>query len=106
MKRMRLNKQERSVMHDMALETISLRENWNRRLRNALIALAAMDPQWMIWIEEHVASPCHVPAAAKVVELRARELMAQGYRYLGDSMVCNIIEGDRPFSDNGNLVSG
>lgn len=106
MKRIRLNKQQRGWMNDMTSQMMELQQNWQRRLRNALIALAAMDPSWMIWVEQNIASPCHVPSAARAVERRARELLAQGYRHLGETTVCNIIDGDLPFSDNGNLLSG
>ncbi len=106
MKRIRLNQRERTWMNTFAVEAISLREDWQRRLRNALIALSSMDPAWMIWVDQHIASPCHVPAAARAVEVRARELLLQRYNSMSPSLRRDLVNGDLPFSDEGNLISG
>jgi hypothetical protein len=101
----RLNAQERRLLSELGAWTYELRLDWPRRLRNALIALANMDPGWMIWVEQNISSPCSIPEDVRVVEARARELLLRrGYSYLGESMIQTIIAQDRPFGDQGQLV--
>jgi hypothetical protein len=103
--RHRLNVQELRLLNEFGARTFDLRQDWPRRLRNALIALANMDPGWMIWVEKNLPSPCPMPDGVRVVETRARALMLwRGYNYLGESTIRDIISQDRPFGDQGQLV--
>ncbi len=107
-RRYRLNAQQQGWMEDMAVQTHCLRNDWMRRLRNALMVLAGLDPQWMIWVERELPSPSlgGLPFTARLVEARARALLLKQYRYLGMQAIGDLIFKDWPFNDDGNLTPG
>lgn len=84
----------------------ALRLDPMRRLRNALFALANLDKGWMSWVEKNVPSCGDVRVAMRLVEVRARELVMGSYRYLGEAVIKQIVDGDRPFGDDGTLLQG
>jgi hypothetical protein len=102
----KLNFREKVYLKDVNLSQDALRYDWPRRLKNALCALANMDPGWMLWVQKHVPHSCDVRIAARLVEVRARTLAMRDYRYLGESTIRNIIDGNRPFGDDGSLLPG
>lgn len=84
-------------------------DDW-RRLRNALIALADLDPAWMLWVERHVPGKMvgigtrHDPRIARIiVEQRARVLLAKRHTASGTYFVRSILNGGYYFTDDGNL---
>ncbi len=84
-------------------------DEW-RRLRNALIALAALDAGWIVWVERHVPSRMMGTGgqpdpriARRVVERQARNLVMRGYSFLGAGFTKAVIESDCYFTDDGNL---
>lgn len=100
---MRISAREKRYLQEIDIQANALRNDWTRRLRNALIALASMDQQWIMWVETHVPAHCDTQSAARLVEVRARTLVMRGYTYFGQGMIQDIIEGDRPFADDGHL---
>lgn len=106
MKRSKLNAKENGALRDMALETIDLRYNWNRRLRNAALALALSDPGWMAWIERNVPKQIEPQKAIRIIEPRARALVLKQYSFFGRQYIGGLIFRDWPFTDDGNLTPG
>lgn len=99
----KLNFREKQYLDGIQIGSQALRSDWCRRLRNALVALADMDPAWMIWVEMHVPSTSELRTAARSVEVQARTLLMRGYRHYGESVIKEIVEGNRPFGDDGTL---
>lgn len=81
-----------------------------RRLRNALIAMASMDPRWMIWLENKLPKEMRRIDAyhLHLVETRAKSLLVNKYSSIfTDGMRSAIIASDKLFfNDTGNLVEG
>lgn len=102
----KLTRREKIYLQEVDIEKESLRNDPERRLRNALCALASMDKAWMIWVETHVPVESDTYMAMRLVEMRARELVMCGYRYLGESVIKQIIGGNRPFGNDGTLLQG
>jgi hypothetical protein len=102
----KLNFREKKYLESISFDTQNLRNNWHRRLRNALIALASMDPAWMMWVERHVPAVCDIRITARLVEVRARTLLMRSYSHYGESAARSIIDGNRPFGDDGTLLAG
>lgn len=82
---------------------LSLRYDWERRLRNALLALSQCDRQWMIWVEREINRRWGLKRITCLVEARARSLVLKQYSRLYTS---ELIFSNIPFSDEGNLLSG
>lgn len=81
---------------------ISLDEG--RRLRNALLALALLDPGWMWWVEKNIPKWAGLTWKRRMIERRARVLSARRYGFiLGWGQRLNIIFSDLYFTDDGNL---
>lgn len=74
-----------------------------RRLRNALKALAQMDPAWESWLADRVPANAPISERRKLVEHQARTLTARRYSFLGNSLVQQIIDSDLYFTDTGSL---
>ncbi len=109
--RYKLNDQQRGWMEDMAIDVRCLREDWPRRLRNALLALAGLDPRWMIWVDQNILPSWLTPyprdvwevQTARMIEAHARALLLKRYGYLGCRDIGDLIFRDWPFGDDGNL---
>lgn len=100
----RLTRREKTYLREIHLAGESLRNDPARRLRNALRALAAMDPAWMIWVSDNVPRGCDLQDAMRLVETRARELVTRGYKFLGEGVIKMIVHSGRPFADDGSLM--
>lgn len=84
-------------------------DDW-RRLRNALIALATLDPGWILWVERHVptkmgqaGTPRDPRIMRRIVERQARKLVMRGYSFLGSGFTQGVIDSDLYFTDDGTL---
>ena len=77
-------------------------DDWGR-LRNALVALADMDPSWMVWVERHVPRGGDVRITLRIVERRARQLIARKFFHLGEFFMRGVVDSDYYFTDNGDL---
>lgn len=108
MKSYRLNARERGYMQAIREEALDLRFDIPRRFRNAVYALAQMDPHWMIWMEQNlpkngVITMCEL----LLVEARARAFVLRAHGWLGRSQVGFLIfRHDWAFTDAGNLSQG
>jgi hypothetical protein len=74
-----------------------------RRLRNALVALASLDPGWMWWIEKNIPKMMPFPQKRRRVERQARLLLTRNYQFTGCRLKLGIIYSDYYFTDEGNL---
>jgi hypothetical protein len=99
-----LSAREKSYLQEINITSDLLRSNQTRRLRNALFALANMDKKgWLFWVEKNVPPHCATGNAIRIVEVRARTLLMQYYKHLGSDVAQTIIDGNRPFADDGSL---
>ena len=74
-----------------------------RRLRNALRALATLDDGWEAWVMSNAPESLGVPDRRRIVERQARALVAAQYKFMGPSFAARLIETDYYFLDNGDL---
>jgi hypothetical protein len=74
-----------------------------RRLRNALFALANMDPGWMWWVEKNVHKKLPLYKKRILVERYARLKLTKNYQFLGCSLQAGVIYSDLYFTDDGHL---
>lgn len=74
-----------------------------RRLRNALVALASLDPGWMWWVERNIPPWESLAWKRRMVERQARLLCARQYRFLGWGVQLKMIYADYYFRDDGSL---
>jgi hypothetical protein len=74
-----------------------------RRLRNALFALANMDPGWMFWIEKNIPKWENRRWQRRMIERRARLLVTRRYSFLGRGHQLGVIYSDYYFTDDGCL---
>lgn len=108
MKNIRLNSTERAYLHVMGIEALELRYNYQRRLRNATLALALSDPDWMIWVEKnippHKIERCHL----QLVESRARAITLKRFGIFTSRATIGwlVFRPDWTFSDSGSLSPG
>ena len=92
---------------ELGVDESNLRTNWPRRLRNALISLAANDPKFIYWIDLQLPKRItgeNLQTITSTVERRAKILMFKGYRGLF-SWNC-FVYSNTPFNDEGNLLAG
>lgn len=111
MGKLRLNQKERAMMRDITIDTVELRFDQARRLRNALLALSLMDAGWMAWAERELPrripkNPERLTRLVFLVETRARGLMLKNYRFLFRGRESGFLLRDWPFSDDGALTPG
>lgn len=99
----RLSRLEKARREWIGRDEFDLRNNWPRRLRNALLALANSDQKWMIWVEREVNLRWDIQRITRLVEARARALYLKHYPDL--NRTCLIFR-DTPFSDTGALKPG
>lgn len=74
-----------------------------RRLQNALKALADMDPNWEAWLVGAAPVDLTLGERRRLVERQARTLVARRYSFLGDGLIQRIIDSDFYFTDTGSL---
>jgi hypothetical protein len=104
----RLNSKERGYLRVIGQEALELRYDYRRRLRNATLALALSDPDWMIWLEKNI--PPHEIGRQhlQLVESRARAIVLKHYGLLNmrNEVGWLLFRQDWAFSDSGALSPG
>jgi hypothetical protein len=75
----------------------------HRRLRNALLALAELDPGWMWWVERNIPKWESLTWKRRMVERQARALSVKRYSFLGQGWKLDVIFSDYYFTDDGAL---
>jgi hypothetical protein len=80
-----------------------IRFNMARRLRNALLALAYLDPGWMYWVERNIPKTMNMLPKTRQIERQARLKLAGYYKFLGSGAQSAMIYSDFYFKDNGDL---
>ena len=82
----------------------SLRFDDQRRLRNALRALADLDPGFLWWIEREIPKRLATRYVRLQVERHARLLLVRNYAGMFGSHIANALTyGDLYFTDDGSL---
>jgi hypothetical protein len=99
----KLSVKPKRITHKMPEVDDGIAFDDQRRLRNALVALAEMDPAWMIWVERHVPKRTSTKITRMIVERRARQLSARVYSFLGPGFARGLTDSDCYFTDDGNL---
>lgn len=85
----------------------ALKNDLHRRLRNAVLALALSDKNWMIWLEEEIDPETMLfESMLQLIESRARAITLKSYGYLGNYHISEFIFRDWPFTDSGDLSHG
>ncbi len=104
--RSRLNRSERDLLRCLSSVTLFLRDDWHRRLRNALMVLALQDPGWMSWIEAEIdPARMSMQSITVLVEARAKASIMQRYAWFGRSGAAHLLfYANYYFGDTGNLV--
>lgn len=113
-RRSKLKASERRTLRSLGEQMIELRYNYPRRFANALLALAKMDPRWMVWVEnslppklEDVFKPRNFRRLLCLIEARAHYLVLKNYNFFHhDTIGWLIFRQDWPFNDNGSLTPG
>jgi hypothetical protein len=108
---MRLKKTDRQKLGVIREYATDLQLDEERRLRNALTALALADVGWLAWLERE--TPPRLPAnrdkfisLTRLVEARARVVVLTRYRAIIRIPLSRVIERDWAFDDNGCLTPG
>lgn len=101
-----LNAKERNALTEVNRDYFELRYDYPRRLRNALIALAAQDRAWMVWVEREIDPRWSLDRITEMVEARARALLLKQYHFFGRRQIGDLIFRDWPFTDSGALSPG
>ena len=103
-------KLRRELFRVIGDDTLALRFDYPRRLRNALLCLAHSDPRWIPWVEENLPNDltlCLHPWLLHMLESRARTVVLKAYRFHGRQHIGWLIfRHDWPFSDSGALTPG
>jgi hypothetical protein len=74
-----------------------------RRLRNALLVMANIDPGWMCWVEKNIPKWENLTWKRRMIERRARLLVTRHYSFLGRCHQLGIIYSNHYFMDDGSL---
>lgn len=108
MKKNRLKTREREYLRVMGQEALELRYDYPRRLRNATLALALSDPDWMIWVEQNIPPHKIDRHHLQLVEsyARAKVLKRFGFFTSRKEIGWLIFRPDWAFSDSGSLSPG
>lgn len=92
------------------LPASAIREDYPRRLRNALLALALADPRWIMWVEENLPNDltlCTHPYLLHMLESRARYLFLKPHKFFQRKHIGGLIfQSNWHFNDNGHLTPG
>jgi hypothetical protein len=100
---MRLSVTPRRIREKIACLDDGIRADGRRRLRNAVLALASLDPGWMWWIEKNIPKQMTLDLKTRQIERRARLKLAKRYLFLGWGWQLDLIYSDYYFTDDGNL---
>ena len=108
MRRSRLNAKERATLRSMGDDVLQLQNDWQRRLRNALLCLSLSDPRWISWVEREIdPESMTLQEITRLVEIRARIRVLKAHSYFGRQCIGNyIFRDDWAFTDRGNLGPG
>lgn len=87
----------------MAPTDDGLQFDYERRLRNALLALDGLGPEWLSWAEDNLPPGLSTREKAELVERGARCLVARKYSILGRDFKRSVIFSGYQFNDHGNL---
>lgn len=100
----RLSVKPKRISRRIPPDNNSLRFDDRRRLRNALLALADLDPGWMAWIERNIPKELQLRYARVQVERHARLLVVRRYAGMFGRHIANSLTySDLYFTDDGNL---
>ena len=103
----RLIKREKETLREVSQPYLETRYNWERRLQNALLALANSDPQWMIWVEKNVNLRWSLPRITRLIEAYTRARFLKPHGYFGRQQISSLIfRDDWCFTDRGTLSPG
>lgn len=91
------------IVHKIPVIDDGIEFDDRRRLRNALVALAALDPGWIVWIEQNISGGADLREQRQLVERQARTLTMKGYSVLGNSVIRAVIDSNFYFTDEGSL---
>ena len=107
MKKIKLNASDRAVLRRLPTEH-DYREDWQRRLKNALLALALSDPRWMMFVEREIdTQKMSLPEITRIIEARARHNFIRPHGYFGRKCIGNFIfRDDWLFTERGTLGPG
>jgi hypothetical protein len=102
----RLKSNERAALREMGRDVLALRYDWHRRLRNALLALAMMDPGWMAWAEADIDEQrMSVQAITRLVEGRAGACVLKHHQWLGRARAGALLfDNGFMFNDRGDMM--
>lgn len=111
MSRLRYKTQgQRLIMRHLRDEALELRQDKDRRIRNAVLCMALHDPRWMIWVERNLPrrfDECLNPQAMMLIEARARAVALKPYSYFHNRFIGWLIfRHDWAFTDRGTLSPG
>jgi hypothetical protein len=103
---------KRAYYRDAALESLALRADRVRRLRNALLAMALSDVRWMLWVEQNL--PARLDQVYKnldmwlmLVEAAARWRILRSHGFLGRRLIGELVfRREWSFTDRGTLSPG
>lgn len=102
-----LTRKEKTMLNDATRGEVLTRYDWQSRLRNALIALANSDPQWMIWVEKNVNRRWSLPRITRLIEAYTRARFLKPHGYFGRQQISALIfRDDWCFTDRGTLSPG
>lgn len=87
----------------MAPTDDGLQFDYERRLRNALLALDGLGAEWLRWAEDNLPPGLSTRERAELAERGARCLVARKYSILGQDFRRSVIFSDYRFNDRGNL---
>ncbi len=105
--RSRLSASDRALLQHADMESMALRDNWPRRLQNALIALARSEPGWMAWVEREIDPQWELERITRLVEARTRAYYLRSHNYFGRGQIGGMLFDDRSvFTDEASLRIG
>jgi hypothetical protein len=101
----KFSQNDRTALSHLASQSISLRQDWHRRLANAAGWLARNDPSWWIWLEREI--PKHprrsLARVTRMLEARVRMINLKDYGYLGRQPGDVVFTEGLIVNDNGHL---
>ena len=103
----RLLKREKEILRDISQPYVETRYNWHARLRNALIALANSDPQWMLWVEKEINPRWSIERITRLIESYTRARFLRPHNYFHRQQISGLIfRDDWCFTERGTLGPG